>query len=121
MTQSKQQTGSQGEALAAEYLTSKGCTIVNQNWRTSKGEIDIIAQDGDTLVFVEVRTRHAPDTSFAFESVNNRKQAKLRQLAYDYLNLHNLTDSTWRIDVIAVALRGAAAPVIDHVEDALGW
>lgn len=120
---SRQATGHVGETLAANYLKAHGYTILNLNWRCDqpKGEIDIVARDGETLVFVEVRSRHSPTTETAFASITPRKQAKLVRTVELYLQLHNLNDQAWRIDVIAVALPRGAQPIIDHVENALDW
>ena len=116
-----QQTGERGEQLAAQYLKSQGYDILATNWRCNRGEIDIVACLNETLAFVEVRTRHAPTTEAAFASVGKNKQEKMQNAALTYLAKHDLEDSLWRIDVIAVALRRHDAPLIEHVEDALGW
>lgn len=121
MTNNRRETGIQGEQIAIEYLRSKGYTIVTTNWRSSSGEIDIVAHYRDTLVFVEVRSRHAASTEAAFESITPRKREKLQQLAYHYLDQTDQSDASWRIDVIAVALRPPQAPIVRHVEDALDW
>src|SRR5690348_3428819 len=105
MTTSKptQPFGRYGEQLAVNHLKAAGYVIVTTNWRCSVGEIDIIAQKDNVLVFVEVRSRHAETTEFSFESVNKRKQTKLVALANDYIDTHKLEDQIWRIDVIGVA------------------
>ncbi len=115
--------GQRGETLAANYLRAQGYTILEVNWRCAqpKGELDIIARDGATLVFVEVRTRHSPTTETAFASITMRKQQKLIRTVELYLQTNNLTDHAWRIDVVAVALPRAGQPIIEHVEDALDW
>lgn len=114
-------TGQKGEALAAAHLLARGYAIVEMNWRCTRGEIDIIARQGETLVFVEVRTRHADSTSEAFESVNVRKQSRLQAAVYSYVDEHQLDNTYWRIDVIAVALSNKGKPLIEQVEDALDW
>lgn len=114
-------TGKHGEALANAYLQQRGYAVVGTNWRCKCGEIDIIARKGETWVFVEVRTRHADSTTEAFESVNARKQTRLQTAVHLYLEQHQLENVTWRIDVIAVALPRGGKPLIEQVEDALGW
>lgn len=122
MTQAKKDTGNQGETLAAEFLKQRGYHIVERNWRTTSGEIDIVTQQDETWVFVEVRTRHAQTTDDAFASITPAKRQKLIAAAYAYLEAHTLDDDTlWRIDVIAVSLWHGQQPQIEHVEDALGW
>lgn len=115
--------GQRGESIAADYLKAKGWTIAALNWRCDKpkGELDIIARDGDTLVFVEVRTRHSATTETAFESITPRKRAKLIRTAQLYLHQHGLSQGAWRIDAIAVALPRVGKPLIEHVENALDW
>lgn len=113
--------GRYGEQLVAQYLATNGYQIIETNWRCSVGEIDIVAQKENTLVFVEVRSRHAENTEPSFESVNKRKQAKLAALANAYIDAHNLDETEWRIDVIGVAMPRSGKAIIEHVEDALGW
>ncbi len=117
----RKQTGRRGEELAAAYLVDKGYKIVAQNWRCQTGELDIIAGQGDTLVFVEVRTRSGPRFGTPEESVTPAKQARLIALAETYLYETGLVDSAWRIDVVAVRLLGNGPPQINHLENAVGW
>lgn len=121
MTKGRQSLGRRGEQLALAYLTNKGYAVINTNWRCPLGELDIIARQGNTVVFVEVRTRFTDSTEPAFESVNPRKQAKLAALAQLYLANTGLEDSSWRIDVIAIAVSANGKPLIDHLENALDW
>ncbi len=122
MTTPHQRTGNRGEQLAIVYLRERDYNILATNWHCPRGEIDIIAQNGPTIVFVEVRTRRTTSTASAFASITLSKQQKLTQTAHLYLHEHNIDDQTpWRIDVIAIALPTGKKPVIDHVEDALGW
>ena len=116
----RKQTGRQGEEIAATYLSEVGCRIVARNWVCPTGELDIIAQNGDTLIFVEVRTRRGNRFGTAEESVTPAKQARLVDLAQAYL--HNIPQPhpPWRIDVIAVQL-GPGLPRINHIENAVGW
>ncbi|MEM6280965.1 MAG: YraN family protein [Chloroflexota bacterium] len=121
MTLGRQATGAYGEHLAVDYLRQNNYHIVTTNWRCTTGEIDIVARDGDTLVFVEVRTRRRATVEAAFASITPAKQQKLVQAAYIYLGEHNLDDAMWRIDVIGVALPHGKKPIIKHAEDALDW
>lgn len=116
----KRQTGQQGELIAAAFLRSRGYEIVGTNWHCVYGEIDIIAAKDGVTVFVEVRTRRADTTEPALVSLTGRKRARMVLAAEAYLSNHDLANE-WRIDVIAIALWNGRAPVIDHVEDALGW
>ena len=113
--------GRYGEQLAVSHLQATGYEIVATNWRCSVGEIDIIAKKDNILVFVEVRSRHAENNEASFESVNTRKQTKLVAAVNTYIDAHKLDEASWRIDVIGVAIPRAGQPIIEHIEDALGW
>jgi len=117
----KREFGQRGEGYAADYLKAKGYIVVEVNWRCSKGELDIIAREKETLVFVEVRSRHSATTESAFESITPRKREKLIRTAHLYLEAHGLSDQVWRIDAVAVALPAKGKAIIDHVENALDW
>ncbi len=121
MPTSKRELGNYGEQLAARHLREQGYTILAMNWTCKHGELDIVAKQGDTLVFIEVRTRRAFNTESAFESVDPRKREKLVKLANAYLSMYEMEEATWRIDVVAVAMPRAGKPTIEHVEDALDW
>ncbi|XID95152.1 YraN family protein [Paenibacillaceae bacterium WGS1546] len=95
--------GRAGEAAAADYLQRAGYTVVERNWRCRSGEIDLIARDGGTLVFVEVRSRTNPlRYGTAAESVTFRKVRQVRELAAVYLKLSGSADEPIRFDVVAV-------------------
>ena len=118
--------GGQGEELAAAYLIKLGLEIVAHNWRTRSGELDIVARDGEWLVFVEVRTRRvgrgaaAPTLGRPEESVTPRKQIQLVAMADAYL-FEMPWSGPWRIDVIALEIRpdGSLARM-NHLRDAVG-
>ena len=119
--QSRKATGAYGESLAAEYLRKQGYTIVTKNWRCSIGEIDIIAQDGDALVFVEVRTKHGTRLGSPEESITTTKQTKLIDLAYSYLAEMAVPTDNWRIDVVAVVLDSGNKLIrLTHLPSAVG-
>lgn len=113
-------TGQQGEVLAAVYLSQKGYRVLERNWRCTTGELDIVAEDKATLVFVEVRTRRGQRFGRAEESITPTKQIRLIELAQAYLQEKSPAHTSWRIDVIAVQL-GPGAPQINHLENAVGW
>ncbi len=116
----RKQTGRQGEDLAATYLANKGYKILRRNWFCPTGELDLIAEDGNTLVFVEVRTRRGDRFGSAEESVTPAKQARLIELAQTYLQEAAVPPQPWRIDVVAVQLE-RGLPTIRHIENAVGW
>ncbi len=100
----RRETGAQGEQIAANYLKRKGYRIRERNFRCREGEIDIVAEKGDFLVFVEVRTK--TDTSFGTpeESITASKKDKLITLAQTYIETHTGLPASWRIDVVAIEL-----------------
>lgn len=112
--------GAWGEALAAEYLRKKHYTIVASGYRSRFGEIDLIARNRKTLVFVEVKLRKSADFAQAREFVDKKKQDKLRKTAAMYL-ADNPTDLAARFDIIEIyAPDGTATchPEINHLEEA---
>jgi putative endonuclease len=134
----RRQTGRQGEDLAAAYLAGLGYTILARNWRTRRGEIDIVAQDGICLALVEVRTRVASATAGASlpletrppragpafgppeDSVTLHKQRQLAAMAQAYV-FERAWAGPYRVDVVAVELgRDGAALRVTHYRDAVG-
>jgi putative endonuclease len=116
MGKDNQQKGHHAEQLAADFLIQAGYTILERNWHCAYGEIDIIAKNDNTCVFIEVRARKTLDDAFA--SITPSKQEKMTRSAYSYLE--QLPSNTlWRVDMIAVAW--GSPPKIQHVEDVLGW
>lgn len=94
--------GSAGEAMAAESLQRQGWQILERSYRHRLGEIDLIARDGDTLVFIEVKTRTGIAYGLPAEAVNRDKQRRITQTALAYLKQKGWLDRRCRFDVIAV-------------------
>lgn len=94
--------GTEAEHRAARFLVAHGYTIVARNFRTRFGELDIVARDGDTLVFVEVRRRSSADFGHAAESVNALKRARVSKQALRYLAIARPAFSTARFDIVAI-------------------
>ncbi|MEW9555252.1 YraN family protein [Nonomuraea sp. NPDC050783] len=114
----KDELGKQGEQLAATYLQAKGMTIIDRNWRCRHGEIDIIAEDGTTLIVVEVKTRSSRSHGTALESVSRRKLARLHLLAAKWLSAQSRTFDAVRVDVIALE-RFAGDFALRHIRGAI--
>lgn len=115
--ESKQIYGRWGENLAVSYLEKKGYLILERNWRFGKLEIDVIAEKGDIIVFIEVKARKNSDYGFPEESVNRSKQDKILEAAEEYLEINNI-EKEIRFDIIAVTgKKGDAA--LDHFLDAI--
>lgn len=91
-----------GENLAVATLTARGYAILERRYRTDHGEIDIIALEGDTLVFVEVRAKATDECGTAAESVTRPKQRQVIRMAVEYLARHDLPDRACRFDVVAI-------------------
>lgn len=114
-------TGDRGESIARDYLMQKGYSIVDTNWSTRFGELDIVAKMDDIVVFIEVKTRHSKNTESAFASITPAKREKMIKVVYQYIHEKKLDDIDWRIDAIGIALHRNQSPIIDHVEDAFDW
>jgi putative endonuclease len=112
--------GAFGERVAVAHLEAKGYRVRARNFRCREGEIDIVAEDGDCLVFVEVRTRRGDALGSPAESVTAAKERRLLTVARAYLQQHNDIPANQRIDVIAVELtpRGRLLAV-QHIEGAI--
>ncbi|MFN8530902.1 MAG: YraN family protein [Anaerolineae bacterium] len=121
MVNKKQALGQQGEAAAAHYLHANGLQVIEQNWHCRAGEIDIVARDGETWVFAEVKSRRSIQDDAPFEAITSHKQGRMIRAAETYVDLHQLENAAWRIDVIAVVFAASGAPHIEHVKDALNW
>lgn len=113
----RQQVGQQGERRAERFLRSLGYAIVERNYRTSRGEIDLVAKDKDTLVFVEVRTRRRDGFGGPLASVGRQKQRQISNTALHYLTHSGLRDRTARFDVIGIVGEGKRAD-LTHVKAA---
>ena len=109
--------GTAGEDAAAEYLRRNGYRILKRNYRFMRGEIDIIAQDGFTLVFVEVKARHSNEFGTPEEAVTRRKQIQVRKIARGYLAERRIGDTDCRFDVIGIEYENGEAR-LRHVKDA---
>lgn len=120
MTVTAREVGAFGERLAERFLVERGMTILDRNWRCSHGELDLVARDGECLVFCEVKTRR--DTSFGdpVEAVGWRKAARLRRLAAAWLASHDQSAPVVRIDVLGILVRRGEKPVVRHVAG-VGW
>ena len=111
------QTGVWGEELATAYLREKGYVILERNWHSKHRDIDIVAQQGDCIVFVEVKTRRNSEFADPLTAVNYQKQRNMLLAINHYIHCRKL-DNPWRFDVITiVGTMGAATHKIDHIED----
>ncbi|CAN5578961.1 YraN family protein [soil metagenome] len=114
---SRKRAGDRGERLALEYLVGKGYVLVESNYRTRFGEIDLILRSGTTLVFVEVKLRRGSGFGDPVESVTPRKQATIRALAEGYIADRDPDFEDARFDVVGI-LETEGRREIQHIEDA---
>lgn len=114
--------GTWGESVAAVHLESRGYHIIARNWRCRYGEIDLIAQAGEWVAFVEVKTRRGQGMGTPEEGLTPTKARKLMHLAELYMAEHDL-DADWRIDLVAVELDSSGKLVrCEHIPNVvLGW
>jgi putative endonuclease len=119
----RQRLGRWGEDLAANFLEAKGHQILARNWRSRRGEIDLITQTGETIAFVEVKTRKGRDFGLPEEGLTAHKADRLQSLALQYLAENDLHDIDWRIDLVAVELDPDGELLrCEHIPNAvLGW
>ena len=122
MTFARQQLGVRGETMACDELESRGYSIVERRFRTRFGEIDVIANDGGTLVFVEVKTKTDSSFSDPVESVTKRKQQRLVSMAEQFLASSRITEMPCRFDVVTVDISVTPSKIVVY-QDAFrpGW
>jgi putative endonuclease len=113
----KDALGDRGENVAARHLRNAGYKIIMRNFRCDLGEIDIIAREGKTLVFVEVKTR-AYDDPTPEEQVNPEKQQQIQKAAKFYLSRYGFPQPPARFDVIAIVWPSGQPPIIRHTPNA---
>ena len=107
-------TGKKGEEIAAKYLKKSGYKILEKNFRKPYGEIDIIAQKGENIAFVEVKTRKSDLYGTPAEFVTAKKQERIKKAAYIYIQENNL-DAEFTFDIIEVYLNGEKQEKINHL------
>lgn len=118
MTNAKQAVGAYGERLASRHLVDAGLAVLDRNWRSATGEVDIIARDGDVLVLCEVKTRRGLAFGPPAEAVDREKVARLRRLAAEWLAQTGVRPREVRFDVVEVFSPPRGAPRVRHVRAA---
>ncbi len=110
-----------GEEHAARYLASRGYRVLERNYRTSRGEVDIVAEHGDTLVFVEVKARSSDEFGEPREAVTTWKQRRIARAAATYLSTKERRERAMRFDVVEVSLTPQGrVEGLDVIEGAFG-
>jgi len=117
--QSSAETGARGEHLAAVYYQRRGCKVLDTNYRTRLGELDLVVMDGETLVFAEVKTRSENAIAAPAEFVTKQKQRRIIQAARHYLMTHAAdAERVMRFDVVEVILPREGLPRLHCIENA---
>jgi putative endonuclease len=118
----KIRTGKEGEEIASAFLKKNGYRISDINFRCSLGEIDIVARENKTIVFIEVKTRKSKKLGYPEQAVGIRKQKKMSQLALWYLQKRKIADVAARFDVVAITLypEGNDIKLIKNAFDFIG-
>ncbi len=117
MTAARQARGRRGEDLAADWYTRRGFRVVDRNWRSRRGELDLVVRSGGLLVFCEVKTRSSDRFGTPAEAVTRDKQLRIRRLASEWMAEADTHARRVRFDVAAVLL-GGPDPVVDVLVDA---
>ena len=111
--------GQRGEKAAARYLRRQGYRVLARNIRSKLGELDLVVLDGQTIVFVEVKTRANHEAGLPAEAIDSDKQRRLTRLALHYLQRHRLLEQSARFDVVAVTWpQSSRRPNIKHYMNA---
>ena len=117
MTRERLELGKLGEELAFKKVKVLGYKKVARNYRCPLGEIDLIARDGDTLVFIEIKTRKNKSIDYAKEAVDKRKQRQLSKVALFYMKSNDCDNIKARFDVVAISFE-RGAPMIEVIKNA---
>ena len=110
--------GNRGERIAARYLSRQGYRILARQARNKVGEIDLIAQDGSTIVFIEVKTRSSTQKGHPHEAVDRAKQRQLTRTALAWLKQRGLLEVRCRFDVVSIVWHAGSPPEIMHYKNA---
>lgn len=115
IVRAKDVVGRYGEDVAAAHVRSRGWQVLDRNWRSSEGELDLVGLDGDELVVVEVKTRRTATYGHPAEAVTARKLARVRRLAAQWLAEHDVHAASVRVDVVAVVVPRTGEPSVEHL------
>jgi putative endonuclease len=118
MTRAQDAVGAYGERVAARVLAEAGMVLLDRNWRCPTGELDLVARDGPTIVFCEVKTRRSAAFGAPVEAVTAIKVRRLRALAARWLAAHPGVRGPVRFDVVSVWPQRSGAAVVDHLPGA---
>lgn len=115
MTRWRQRSGQHGEQIAVDYLKKIGYKIKQRNFRCRQGEIDIVARDGSTLVFIEVKSKGQATFGAPQAMVTHTKQSTITRVAMRYVQQHRVMNTALRFDVVAITFLPNKTPEVNHI------
>lgn len=114
----RKKLGNRGERIAASFLRKQGCQIIEKNYHSRLGEIDIVAKEGESIVFVEVKTRRSADFGLPEEALSYDKRRRLSKLALNYLAHRRIEGSNCRFDVVSILMDNNKVKHIELIKNA---
>lgn len=118
MVNTRKKLGNRGERIAASFLRKQGCQIIEKNYHSFLGEIDIVAKEGESIVFVEVKTRRSTDFGLPEEALSYDKRRRLSKLALNYLAHRRIEGSNCRFDVVSILMDNNKVKHIELIKNA---
>ena len=112
----RQNLGRYGEERAAIYLQDRGYQIIDRNWHSQTGEIDLVARERDQIVFIEVKTRNGSGYGHPFEAITQEKVARMRRLAAEWCSTKQINGGQVRLDAVSVLISGGRVS-IEHLKE----
>ncbi len=116
MVDTRKKLGNRGEKIAAKFLRKQGYQIIEKNYRSRLGEIDIVAKEDESIVFVEVKTRCSTDFGLPEEALSYDKRRRLSKLALGYLVHRRIKDTNCRFDVVSILMDNKKVRKVKHIE-----
>ena len=121
MTNEHLRLGELGEALAEQFLRQKGLRVIERRVRVRRGELDLVAKNGDEWIFIEVKTRSRNEMGGAIAAFSRSKESRMKRAVEDYVHVHGLYEAPIRCDVVAVDFAADGAPEITHYPGCVMW
>jgi putative endonuclease len=119
MTLERKELGARGERAALRFLRRRGMRLRMRNWRSRSGEVDLVMQEGETIVFVEVRARSSDPPEPPMEMLTAPKRRRMVRVAEEYLYRYKLLERPWRVDCVFITFDERGKPHFDHVPNAV--
>ena len=116
MIDTRKKLGNRGEKIAAKFLRKQGYQIIEKNYHSRLGEIDIVAKEDESIVFVEVKTRCSTDFGLPEEALSYDKRRRLSKLALGYLAHRRIKDTNCRFDVVSILMDTNKVRKVKHIE-----